>query len=149
MANYVDKEALYDDIVNWQDAVAAAEAAGTEPPVMPRSVGLAILEIANGMATRWNFRDYSWIDEMVGDGIEAATRAVVKFDRSHEKKNPFGFLTFVIWRAFVNRLKLEKKLHEDKMKMMLDENFDGYERGEFDDNELSKNGMIGLYALND
>ena len=49
----------------------------------------------------------------------------------------------------MNRLKLEKKLHEDKMKMMLDENFDGYERGEFDDNELSKNGMIGLYALND
>ena len=89
------------------------------------------------------------VDEMVGDGIEAATRAVVKFDRSHEKKNPFGFLTFVIWRAFVNRLKLEKKLHEDKMKMMLDENFDGYERGEFDDHELSKSGMIGLYALND
>jgi hypothetical protein len=29
MANYVDKEALYDDIVNWQDAVAAAEAAGS------------------------------------------------------------------------------------------------------------------------
>ena len=149
MANYVDKEALYDDIVNWQDAVALAGTTGAEPPVMPRSVWMAILEIANGMATRWNFRDYSWIDEMVGDGIEAATRAVVKFDRTHEKKNPFGFLTFVIWRAFVNRLKLEKKLHEDKMKMMLDETFDGYERGEFDDNELSKTGMIGLYALND
>ena len=149
MANYVDKEALYDDIVNWQDAVASAQAAGVEPPIMPNSVGAAILEIANGMATRWNFRDYSWIDEMVGDGIEAATRAVAKFDRGHEKRNPFGFLTFVIWRAFVTRLKLEKKLHEDKMKMMLDETFEGYERGEFDDNELSKTGMIGLYALND
>ena len=149
MANYVDKKALYDEIVNWQDAVAAAEAAGTEPPVMPRSVGLAILEIANGMATRWNFRDYSWIDEMVGDGIEAAIRAVAKFDRTHEKKNPFGFLTFVIWRAFVNRLKLEKKLHGDNMKMMLDENFDCYERGEFDDHTLDKSGMISLYALND
>lgn len=148
MANYVDKEALYDDIVNWQDAVALAGTTGAEPPVMPRSVGMAILEIANGMATRWNFRDYSWIDEMVGDGIEAATRAVVKFDRTHEKKNPFGFLTFVIWRAFVNRLKMEKKLHEDKMKMMLDETFDGYERGEFDDHEISKSGMIDLYTFN-
>jgi hypothetical protein len=29
------------------------------------------------------------------------------------------------------------------------ETFEGYERGEFDDNELSKSGIIGLYALNE
>ena len=144
---YIDKEQLFTDIVDWQDRVVAAKAIEAATPVMPDSVGRAILDIATHMSTRWNFRDYSWIDEMVGDGIEAATRAIPKFDRENEKKNPFGFLTFIIWRAFVNRLKLEKKLHENKMAMMLDETIDSYDSGD-SGNEIGRADMIGMYSLN-
>lgn len=151
MANYIDKQELYDEIVRWQDAVAAACERGVEPPVMPDTIGRAIIEAAYGLGSRWNFKDYSWVEEMILDGIEDATKAVPKFDRNHPKKNPFGFINFVIWRAFVTRIKSEKMYHEFRRQMMLDETIDAYDRGEFDDGEfdLSKAGMIEQYTLNE
>lgn len=142
--NYVDKESLYENIVAWQDSVAKAEQDGVEAPRMPDSIGRVILDIAYSMGTRWNFRAYSYVDEMILDGILAATKAVPLFDRENEKKNPFGFLTFVIWRAFVTRIKKEKTEHSNRLELMLDENYEAFEGTD----DISKSGMIGHFELN-
>lgn len=148
--NYVDKQALFDNIVNWQDEVSEAKLAGIDPPIMPDSIGSAIMNIAYGLGSRYNFSGYSWRDEMVLDGILAATRAIPLFDRNNEKKNPFGFLTFVVWRAMVGRLKKENAEHAAKMSMLMDETILGYDTidGE-EDHGVSKANMIGVYSLND
>lgn len=148
--NYIDKQALYDEIVKWQDETAAAVEVGQEAPPMPESVGRAIIDMSYGLSTRYNFREYSWVDEMIGDGIEAAIKAVPKFDRNHPKKNPFGFLNFIIWRAFVNRITVENNFIEFKTELMLDETVEAYNRGELDsDAQISKASMIETYTLND
>lgn len=150
MANYVDKETLYDEIVKWQDARLAAAAREEELPVMPDMIAQAIMETAYGMGNRWNFKDYSWVDEMILDGIEAALKAVAKFDRDHPKKNPFGFISFVIWRAFVIRIRSEKEFQAFKMEMALDETIAAYEKADGDDDhDVSKAGMIEQYSLNE
>lgn len=147
--NYVDKEALYNEIVSWQDACKAAEEAGRPAPEMTRAIGQAILDTAQGLGTRWNFNKYSFVEEMVGDGIVAATRAVPKFDRDHPKKNPFGFLNFIIWRAFVTRIKMEREEHDGKMSLMLDETIAAYNTQDVDgDMDVSKAGLIETYSFN-
>jgi len=148
MSNYIDKEGFYNEIIEWQDACKAAEAAGVEPPRMTDSIGRKIIEMAYGMGGRWNFNKYSWVDEMIGDGIEAATKAIPKFDRDHPKKNPFGFLNFVIWRAFVTRLKEENAEIAARMEMMLDETVEMFDQAEGDDFQLSKSDMIDVYSRN-
>ena len=135
MANYVEKEVLYEEIVRWQDARAVAIEAGEEPPVMTDMIARAIMETAYGLGNRWNFKDYSWVDEMILDGIEAGMKAVAKFDRNHPKKNPFGFISFVIWRAFVIRIRSEKDFQAFKMELLLDETIDAFTKicdGEYD-----------------
>lgn len=149
-AYYVDKKQLMKDICDWQDACAAAREEGRPEPQMYESIGKAIISIATNMGTRWNFSGYSWVDEMVSDGILAATRAVPKFDRSHPKENPFGFITFVVWRAFLTRIRMEKDEHEGRMSMLLDETIDAYNTQDVDgDFNLSKADLIGTYSLND
>ncbi|ASS33940.1 late sigma transcription factor [Acidovorax phage ACP17] len=148
-SHYVDKAQLMVDICDWQDACQAAREAGQEEPRMYESIGRAILAISTNMGTRWNFSGYSWVDEMVLDGIVAATRAVPKFDRAHPKKNPFGFLSFIIWRAFLARIKSEKEEQEGRMSMMLDETIAAYNTQDADsDIELSKSELIGTYSFN-
>ena len=149
MANYVEKEVLYEEIVRWQDARAVAIEAGEEPPVMADMIARAIMETAYGLGNRWNFKDYSWVDEMILDGIEAGMKAVAKFDRNHPKKNPFGFISFVIWRAFVIRIRSEKDFQAFKMELLLDETIDAHANGEGDDSDVSKAGLIEQYTLNE
>lgn len=145
--NYVDKQKLMDDICEWQDSVKKAKEDGIEPPIMPDSIGKVIMDIANNLGTRWNFRGYSYVDEMILSGILAGVRAVPLFKREHEKKNPFGFLSFVIWQEFVNVLKKEKKEHSAKMAMFLDENYEGYELGDQDsDMQINKSNMIDAFT---
>lgn len=147
--NYVDKDALYTEICEWQDACAAAIAEGAEPPRMTNSIGKAILDTANGLGTRWNFNKYSFIDEMVLDGILAATKAIPKFNREHPAKNPFGFINFIVWRAFTTRIKLERDEHEGKMSLMLDETIEAYNTQDVDgDMNVSKSGLIETYSFN-
>lgn len=148
MANYVDKEELYNDLCVWQDLCAEATAAGQEPPRIPEKIGSVILDISNNLGNRHNFRNYTFIDEMISDGCLAAVRAAHMFDRTHEKKNPFGFFTFVIWRAFVTRIKKEKQEHASKMEMLLDETIDAYDVMPGDEVNLSRAGMIETYTLN-
>ena len=79
--NYIDKETLYNEICKWQDALRDAKQRSLPEPQMPRCIGEAIIRIAERLATRWNFRNYTWIEDLKGAGVFAAVCAVKLFDR--------------------------------------------------------------------
>nr|DAN77894.1 MAG TPA: RNA polymerase sigma factor [Caudoviricetes sp.] len=126
MAEYVNKEKLHEILCHHVENVKRAEAAGLIPPKAPDEIGRAIIDIAHGLSYKHNFRNYSWRDEMIDDGIVAATRAINKYD-PERSNNPFGFFTQCIYWAFQNRIKRENeeaKQRREYMKSVLDDFYD-------------------------
>ena len=111
---------------------------------MPDVIGHAILKIADGLSRRYNFRNYTYIDEMREDGIYMAIRAVKNFDPS-KSNNAFGYFNFVIWRAFTTRIKSEKKEYDIKMSLLKDPMYLGYESSVGEVDQVDKDRLISVY----
>lgn len=113
--NYVDNNILYDELKNWRECLEYNPNA-----VMPRYVAESIVKIANHLSRRYNFSGYTstWRDEMIGDAIEHCLRYLKNFD--HEKfNNPHSYITQICFRAFVQRLKKEKRQTATKYKFFV------------------------------
>lgn len=75
---------------------------------IPDTIGKAIYLISENLGKRWNFRDYTYIDEMKSDAIEDCIAAVNNFD-SERFSNPLAYFTQIAWYAFLQRIAFEKK----------------------------------------
>lgn len=113
--NYVDKKEFYNEMKEWKEAIAEAEATGDPPPSMPDVIGEKIILIAEGVARRNNFSGYTYKDEMILDGIENCVRYGHNFDHE-EYDNPFAYFSQMVYYAFVRRIKTEKKEAAKKKK---------------------------------
>lgn len=99
-----------------------------------------VSKIANKLSYASNFVNYTYREEMVGDGIVRMFKALMakKYDRE-KGTNPFSYFTRIAFNAFRNRIKKEKHIHEAHEKyqqeyMMVSE---GY-------NNLLKNNQIKI-----
>jgi hypothetical protein len=72
-------------------------------------IGRCILMICHGLSKKSNFSGYTYLDEMVSDGIENCIMAIDSFDIHNEKKNPFWYFSKIAYYAFVRRIQNEKK----------------------------------------
>lgn len=136
--NYVDKQQMYEDLCEWKKRRDAAVAIGMPIPRITETIGDYIYKTAVHTASRPNFRRYTWKEEMIGDAIEDCLKAVHKFDPDrvgkHGTVNPFGFLSLVVWRAFVTRIKKEKKRAAAELEMMNDPRYEFFSQS--DHNEV-------------
>lgn len=109
---YIDNKAFYQKIVDFH-------AAKTLNPNLrvPESIGKDILAIATHMATRGNFSGYSFRDDMIGDGILDALKAIRTFDPA-KSANPFGYMSKIIMRAYFRRIQKENKERTNRMSLM-------------------------------
>lgn len=147
VTNYVDNDTFCNAVVDWKLKCEIAEAEGERKPTMPDVIGIAILKIADGLSRRYNFRNYTYIDEMREDAIYMAIRSVKNYDpRKSNNNNAFGYFNRVIWTAMVTRIKVEKEEYDKKMSLLKDPMYLGYQSqdGVGDDN-IDKNKMISVY----
>lgn len=139
---YVDKQQLYESLCDWKEQCDLAEANNLPKPQLPNYVGQVIIDICEGTARRANFRNYTWKEEMIGDGIIAAVKAMNKFDPyrlgKDGKVNPFGFIGLCVTRAFINRITKEKDQHARKVKAMLDPSTDSFSTLDGDEGDYSE-----------
>lgn len=142
--NYVDKEALYNSIVNWKLESAERIEKGLSPKKMPNDIGAAIMKIASGIGSRPNFRNYTFIDEMVQDGIVDAVRSVNTFN-PEKSQNPFGYFSQVIWYAFLGRIETEKKAQKAKIDSMMDPTLDFFDQMSGDDHNIDRGELLDFY----
>lgn len=147
--NYVDNDKLYAVLCEWHERKLKAEEAGEKPPRLPEYVGECIIKMADGMAQRGNFRRYTWIEEMKGEGIIRAVAAMNKFDPTrlgkNGKVNPYGFINFVLWRAFGSVIVDEKAKNEAVKNMMTDPNFESYEHDDYSDYDIDNSGLSEFF----
>lgn len=107
-------------IVEYQARRDKLKADGKPLPQIPNYVAAAIREIATRYSNKPNWRNYSYRDEMIEDGIEAALAAVDGFD-AKRTQNPFAYFTTPIYWAFLRRIEFEQNQRYIKFKQL--ENF--------------------------
>lgn len=109
MANqYVDNKKFFEAMVNYREARIDAEESGEDPPKIPDYIGKCILDISRHLSYKANFVGYPFREEMIGDGVENAVKALNNFDPS-KSNNPFAYFTRIIYFAFLRRIAEEKK----------------------------------------
>lgn len=106
--NYVNNKDFMEALIQYKKDCADAEEKGIELPIVPNYIGDCVNKIATRLSMKWNFSGYSYREEMVGDGVENAIRAINNFN-PEKSTNPFAYFTQIIWYAFLRRIEYENK----------------------------------------
>lgn len=107
--DYVNNKDFYDALVSYKQKCNEARERGEELPIIPNYIGECLQKISQKIGSRGNFSNYPFRDDMVQEGIENCLMYIENFDPEHDKKNPFGYFSRVIWWAFLRRIAKEKK----------------------------------------
>ena len=115
--HYVNNKEFLQAIIDWKEKVKDAESAGEEQPPVTDYIGECFMKIAQHLSFRPNFINYSYKEEMIGDGIENCLQYVNNFN-PEKSKNPFSYFTQIIYYAFIRRIQKEKKQTHTKHKII-------------------------------
>lgn len=144
VTNYVDNDGFCNAVIAWNEACRTAAENGDPKPPMPDVIGLQMLLMAEGLSRRYNFRNYTYIDEMREDAVYMAIRAVKNFDPT-KSSNAFGYFNRVMWQAMTTRIKTEKEENDVKMSLLKDPMYLGYTSESSDNNQVDKDRLISVY----
>jgi len=114
--NYIDNVKFTEEVSKYTEGIREAKINGKELPRMSEYIGTCVWEIANRLAFKPNFINYTYRDEMVGDGIENCLKYIHNFD-GEKSQNAFAYVTQIIFYAFLRRIKREKKQDYIKYKL--------------------------------
>lgn len=105
---YIDNKLFYEEMKLYKQKCLEAEESGSEYPKIPDYIGECFYKIANKLSNKPNFINYSYKEEMIGDGIENCIKYVKSFNPD-KSTNPFAYFTQVVWNSFIYRIGKEKK----------------------------------------
>lgn len=107
--HYVDNERFLAEIVDYKERCKIAANEGKEKPRLPEYIGKCIFLIAENLAHKPRFMNYSYVDEMKSDAIE---NCLMYFDNFNSEKysNPFAYFTQIVYYAFHRRINKEEKI---------------------------------------
>lgn len=136
MAQYVDNEELYNEVVVWKKQLEQDPSSR-----MPDSIGLAIMTIAHNFTNHWRFIRYTddWKELMVGDAIETCVKYLNRFD-TEKYKNPHAYITMICARCFLARVDIEKEKDAAKYRFFIENVFDA------DDEEMAAMVDVDFYS---
>lgn len=72
-------------------------------------IGQCFMDIANKLASSGNYYQYTWKEEMIGDGIEQSLRYMHNFSKVKTNKGAFNYFSTLMSYAFMRRIATEKK----------------------------------------
>ena len=135
-AHYVDNEQFLQALLAYKSSCDLAIAEGREKPILPNYIGSCFIKIAEHLAYKGNFINYSFRDDMISDAIENCLIAAEKFD-PNKSKNPFAYYTQIVYFAFIRRIQKEKKEQSKKYKLIENLNIDDIITQAGDNEEMS------------
>ncbi len=121
--HYVNNAIFKEELVKYYHARKAAETTGTEEPPIPDYIGLCFLKIARGLGNKHNFRNYSYLKDMISEAVIVCLKNVRSYDVTRDT-SAFSYFTQCIFFSFLATIKKEK--NEEKTKRDL------FFRGEYD-----------------
>lgn len=106
--NYVNNKDLLNAVIEYKASIVAAEAEGKPVPQVTKYIGECIILICENLAKKPNFSGYTYIQDMIADGIMDGIAAVDNFN-PERTNNPFAYFTQIAYHAFLRRIYKEKK----------------------------------------
>lgn len=132
---YVDNKKLYEALVEWLKDRKAAQKNKQNLPPLPDYIGECILLMANRLAQKANFVNYTFKDDMIGDAMESCLRYLHNFNPTRST-NAFAYVTQILHNAFVRRIQRERRNSYTKA-VLISHGIPGYTTQEGDDNEYT------------
>ena len=117
--HYVNNKEFTQQVTDYVNQCKIAEQKGLPRPKMNDYLGECIMRICKRIAVLPNFSGYSYIDEMIYDGIEGCVYGLPKFNRE-KSDNAFSYASMIVINKFRQRLNKEKYQH--KLKQAIFEN---------------------------
>lgn len=114
--HYINNEEFLKSLLLYKKNVRKAKRDKVDKPVIPNYIGECFMKIAERLATKPNFANYSFRDEMIGDAIENCLMYFENFDPK-KSKNPFAYFTQIVFYAFLRRIAKENKNQYVKYKI--------------------------------
>ena len=121
--HYVDNKLFLEAMKENRKSCNKAKKEKKNKPPVSDYIGSCFLKIANHLAYRPNFINYTFRDDMVSDGIENCLQYLDNFNPA-KSSNPFAYFTQIIYYAFVRRIQKEKKQTTIKHKLIQEANYD-------------------------
>ena len=106
--HYVNNKEFLAAMTEYRTARVEAEKRGDDPPRVSNYIGECFVKIANHLAYKSNFVNYTFREEMILDGIENCITYINNFDPA-KSSNPFAYFTQITYYAFLRRIQKEKK----------------------------------------
>jgi len=115
--HYVDNKLFFAEMEKWKTEIEESDEVDDLPPKVTEYMGECFYKIATHLSFRPNFINYTYREEMIGDGIENCIRYAKNFN-PEKSRNPFAYFTQIIYYAFIRRIQKEKKQSLVKQKMI-------------------------------
>lgn len=106
--DYVNNRELLEIIREYKARVLLCKQEGRSPPQVPPKAAKCFMMMATRYARKPSFAGYTYVDDMISDGVLACIRYFDNFD-ADKYENPFAYFTQLIHNAFINRLNIEQK----------------------------------------
>ena len=133
--HYVDNKKFLAEMTKFRAKVIKASEAGRKRPMVTNYIGECFLKIANHLAYRPNFINYTFRDDMISDGIENCLQYLDNFNPD-KSNNPFAYFTQIIYYAFIRRIQKEKKQATIKTRLIMEGNYDDMTLNDGEDREF-------------
>ena len=115
--HYIDNKLFLKELMVYGVAVRRAKRLEQEKPRVPEYIGECFIKIANHLAFKHNFINYTYRDDMILDAIENCLIYVSNFNPK-KSTNPFAYFTQITYYAFVRRIQKEKRQQNTKYKFI-------------------------------
>lgn len=129
--HYINNKEFHAALTEYLNARSTAEAYGTELPRIPEYIGECFMKIARGVAQKHNFRNYSYINDMISNAVLTCVKNVACFDPSRGT-SAFAYFTQCVWFCFLGEINKEKKEMMKKREIFLSGDFDSFDVSEED-----------------
>jgi hypothetical protein len=117
--HYVNNEEFLIEMTEYRNKYLEHQASNGAlgKPRLSESIALSFIKIAQNLSNKTNFRNYTYKDEMILDGIENCVAYAHNFN-PEKSKNPFSYFTQIIYYAFIRRIQKENKQTDIKRSMI-------------------------------
>jgi len=138
--HYIDNKQFLAALVEYKKEVNRAKKNNDERPQVPDYIGDCFIKIANHLAYKSNFINYSFREDMILDAIENCLIYMDNFDPK-KSSNPFAYFTQITYYAFLRRIQKEKKHLQTKYRYIESLDIEGLIRQAHDEGSYD-NGFI-------
>lgn len=129
---YLDKVKMRDALVDYKEQCDAALARGEEQPGVSNYLGECFLLIARGIGHKFNFRNYSFLNDMISDGVHVCLKYVRSYDPARTNAttglptSALSYFSQAIHFSFINRINIEAKQSRIKRAMIYSADIDSF-----------------------